>query len=346
MLVICGEEFNKVAVAAVSPEVFALALLVMADDGVCRAEDMACAAVVLLKADGAAVLMLALKAEDVLDRRAAEFIYALVVIADDADIPPAAGQQLREPELEVVSILIFVDEHISEAALPVIAYIVVRVKELDGVVNKVVKIHGVGREAAAGILRVYASDRPAAQVARKLSILAVLLGGYAAVLCAAYLADNGLRSVHLIVKLHVLDNVLEKTQAVGGIIDCEAACIAQPLRTAAQDAHTGGMERAGPDILRLFAEHTFKARLEFVGRLVRKGYCKDAPWVDRVERGETAGSVAPCSEDLKLLLVSILRYLVTVSGSAVTQKIRNAVYEHGGLPAARTREYQQRPLSR
>ena len=56
MLVICGEEFNKVAVAAVSPEVFALALLVMADDGVCRAEDMACAAVVLLKADGAAVL--------------------------------------------------------------------------------------------------------------------------------------------------------------------------------------------------------------------------------------------------------------------------------------------------
>ena len=47
-----------------------------------------------------------------------------------------------------------------------------------------------------------------------------------------------------------------------------------------------------------------------------------------------------------LLLVSILRYLVTVTGSAVTQKIRNAVYEHGGLSAACPREYQQRPLSR
>ena len=98
-------------------------------------------------------------------------------------------------------------------------------------------------------------------------------------------------------------------------------------------------------ILLLFAEHTFKARLEFVGRLVRKGYCKDA-------HGSTGSSAARrralsplSSEDLKLLLVSILRYLVTVSGSAVTQKIRNAVYEHGGLPAARPREYQQRPQS-
>ena len=99
MLVIRGEELHKVTVAAVSPEIFALALLVMADDGVCRAEDMACAAVVLLKADGAAVLVLALKAEDVLDRRAAEFIYALVVIADDADIPRAGTGDYSYPDI-------------------------------------------------------------------------------------------------------------------------------------------------------------------------------------------------------------------------------------------------------
>ncbi len=87
MLVICGEEFNKVAVAAVSPEVFALALLVMADDGVRGVENVACAAVILLKADGAAVLILALKRENILYRRAAELIDALVIIADNADIP-------------------------------------------------------------------------------------------------------------------------------------------------------------------------------------------------------------------------------------------------------------------
>ena len=74
------------------PQLLALTAEVVFDNGVCRAEDMSRAAVVLLKADDAAALVLVLERKYVLDRCAAEFVNALVIIADDTDIAPALGK--------------------------------------------------------------------------------------------------------------------------------------------------------------------------------------------------------------------------------------------------------------
>ena len=86
-------ELDKLAVTGVCPQLLALAPLIVADNGVRRVKDMACTAVVLLKADSAAAFKLAFKGENVFYGRAAELIYALIVITYNAYISPAPGEE-------------------------------------------------------------------------------------------------------------------------------------------------------------------------------------------------------------------------------------------------------------
>ena len=53
---------------------------------------MFCASVILFESDRAAVFILRFEGEDVFYIRAAEFIYALVVISDNSEVPVAAEQ--------------------------------------------------------------------------------------------------------------------------------------------------------------------------------------------------------------------------------------------------------------
>ena len=90
MLVIGNIKLDGLAGIAVCPELLALSADIVSDDGVCGLKDMRCAAVVLLKADDTAALVLVLEREYVLYRCATEFVDTLVIVADDADIAPAA----------------------------------------------------------------------------------------------------------------------------------------------------------------------------------------------------------------------------------------------------------------
>ena len=72
MLVVRHIELQLLAPVLVGPELLALAALIVADDGVGRVQNMPGAAVVLLQTDGAAVFILTLKGEDVLNGGAPE----------------------------------------------------------------------------------------------------------------------------------------------------------------------------------------------------------------------------------------------------------------------------------
>ena len=84
---------NMLACSILGPELFALSTLIIGDDGVGRVQDRLRRTVVLLQPDDLRAAVLRLKAENILDRSAAEFIDALVVIANDANILISAGKQ-------------------------------------------------------------------------------------------------------------------------------------------------------------------------------------------------------------------------------------------------------------
>ena len=129
--------------AVLGPEVFALAGHVVADDLVGGVEDVLGGAVVLLEPDDGRAGELLLKAQDVLDGRAAELIDALVVVADDAEVFVGARQQAHELKLGVVGVLVLVDEDVAPAVLVVLEDIGVLHEELDRLADDIVEIEGV-----------------------------------------------------------------------------------------------------------------------------------------------------------------------------------------------------------
>ena len=93
VLVVGDVKLYLVAVVLICPQLLALTPLIVADNGVRGVENVACLAIILLKTDGAALLILALERENILYRRAAELIDALVIIADNADIAEATREE-------------------------------------------------------------------------------------------------------------------------------------------------------------------------------------------------------------------------------------------------------------
>ena len=103
-----------------------------------------------------------LEGEDILDRRAAEFVDALVVVAHDADVAPTAGDDRGEEVLQVVCVLILVDKYVLEAALPIASDLFILLQELDREEEQVVKVHRAGSKHAALVFLIDLPDPNAA----------------------------------------------------------------------------------------------------------------------------------------------------------------------------------------
>src|SRR5919106_1804307 len=112
---------HGLALAELAPEVLRLALAIVGDDGVGRAQDRVGGAVVLLERDRAGAPEVALELEDVADVRAPEGVDGLVRVADGEDVPVLPGEELEEPVLGVVRVLILVHEDVAEGLLPALA---------------------------------------------------------------------------------------------------------------------------------------------------------------------------------------------------------------------------------
>ena len=341
-------ERERVTGFGLRPERFALSAGVVGDDVVGRVQDAAGAAVVLLETDGAGILILLFKVEDVLDRRTAELVDALVIVADDADVAPAVRQQGRELVLEVVRVLILVDEHITEAALPVLAHVRMLVEQADGVVDQVVKIHRPGGKQTLPVGLVHLTDADAARVVRRLRARQILLRRDAGVLGAADLREHGAVRKRLLVEIHVLENVLDDRLTVRRVVDREAVGVAKLIGVPPQDAHARGVESRGPDVRRgLGPEHALDAVLELVGRLVRERDGDDAPRLDRLDRRRPLRAPAlvrrqiRALEQRKIRLRRRIRHLVGVGPAAILDEIRDPVDEHRSFTAAGTGQQQQ-----
>ena len=81
--------------------------------------------------------------QNVPDVRAAELIDALVVIADDAEVPVFVSQQGNERKLRGVRVLVLVDHEVAEALLADRKHVRKLTEEFDGLHDEVVEIHRV-----------------------------------------------------------------------------------------------------------------------------------------------------------------------------------------------------------
>ena len=349
-LVLGDIELNFRALSVIRPEIFALSLFVVRNNGVGGIKYRLSRAVVLLEADNLCVLILLFKAQDVFDGSAAEAIDALIVIADDAYILVPRREKCSEHILRVVRILILIDHYVFEAVLIVFAGLLVRFEELHHVDYQIVKIHGVRRLEELLIFLIDLAYLLQAYI--RLVRRNELGGGNQLVLGAAYLGEHGLDGNHLLVISEALYALLGGAFGVVGVVDSEIMRIAYLIGVAAQNLGAGRVECARPDIVAVFAESLADTLLELACGFICEGYREnlprlrgtDAQKILRLEKARVA-----CEIIFKQRLVALAYRAGKVRGIislAVFDEVYDTVDEHGGFSAARSRKYQKRSFGR
>ena len=114
---------DLVAARILGPQRLALAPRVARHHRAGGGEDGAGGAVVLLQADDHRVGIVALEVEDVADLGAAPAVDRLVVVADHAQVAVARGEQVGEPVLHRVGVLVLVDQHVQEAVAVAVEHV-------------------------------------------------------------------------------------------------------------------------------------------------------------------------------------------------------------------------------
>ena len=125
---------------------------------VCRIQNIARRAVVLLQPDDPGIRIFFLKIKDIADIRAPELIDRLIVIPDNTQIPVFACQQTDQSELHSIRILIFIYHNITESLLVAFQHIRLSVQQLHCFHQKIIEIQSIIRPKLRLILPVYLRD--------------------------------------------------------------------------------------------------------------------------------------------------------------------------------------------
>ena len=267
VLVLDLDHAHRVAVAELRPEVLLLALAVVADDAVRGVEDVLRRAVVLLERDRVRAREVVLELEDVADVGAAAAVDRLVRVADDEDVAVLLGEELEQPVLRVVRVLVLVDEDVAERFLPLLARLGEALEHVDREEEHVVEVDGVRGEEPLLVQVVDLRDR---LVVEARDALRVLVRGDERVLRVRDLGVDAARREALRVALELLEAALHEPDLVGLVVDREVGAVAEPLRLAAQDPAARGVERHHPGGARGRADEVADALAHLPRRLVRE----------------------------------------------------------------------------
>ena len=218
-----------------------------------------------------------------------------------------AAEQLEQPVLRVVRVLVLVDEDVAERLLPALARLREALEHVDGEHEQVVEVHRVRREQAPLVEAVHVGD---GLVVERLDALQVLLGRDELVLRVRDLRVDAAGDEALRVALELLEAVLRQPDLVGLVVDREVRAVAEPRRLAAEDPAAGGVEREDPDRPRGVAEQVLEPLAHLPRRLVRERDGEDLVRL-RALRGD---------------------------------EVRDAVREHARLARAGPGDDEQRPL--
>ena len=212
-----------------------------------------------------------------------------------------SGQELQQPVLRVVGVLVLVDEDVAERVRPLLACFG---KALEHVVRQheqVVEVDRVRLEQALLVERVHVGN---GLVVERLHTLGVLTGADEAVLRVRDLRVDPTRREPFRIALELLEALLHEPDLVGLVVDREVRAVAETRRLAAKDAAAGGVEGQYPEAAGAAAEQVLEPLSHLAGSLVREGDGQDlirlrADGVDEVGDPvrEDAGLPGACAGD-------------------------------------------------
>ena len=138
-----GAHGHGLAVLAVGVQRLAQPALVLGDEARSGAQDLWGGAIVALQPDHLGAGKILLEAQDVVDFRPAPAIDRLVVIAHAADVLVALREKPQPQVLRHVGVLVFVHQHVFEAALILLQHVRVLLEDAQHLEQQVAEVGGV-----------------------------------------------------------------------------------------------------------------------------------------------------------------------------------------------------------
>ncbi len=262
---------DRNAVADVGPQLLGELAAVVGDHTVAGGEDVLRRAVVALELDDRDRLIgsreVVLEVEDVADIGSAEAENRLEIVPDDKEVFCVPREQLQQPVLRVVRVLVLVDKDVAESRLIAREHLGEQLEDVDGPHQQIVEVHRVHPHQLGLVERVRLGDRAFPPVA--LSVREVG-GRLEFVLGLGDTAGDRRRREPLGVGADLVEAALDEPAGVGSVVDREMARVAEPWRLGAQDPRAGGVERHHPHAARRVPEQPLGALAHLARGLVRE----------------------------------------------------------------------------
>ena len=271
MFVEGGVEIDRLAVAAIGPQLLAQAPGVVGDQGIGGLEDAGRGAVVLLQADGHGVREVGGILVDVLDFRAAPAVDRLVVVADHHQAVAALGQQAQPGVLHGVGVLELVHQDVPEALLVVRQQARMVAPQVQGAQQQLGEVDNPGAGAGGLVGFIDAAHGRQEQVAAGLD----MLRAQALVLLAVDKPLGLARRPALFVEAQVADHPLDQPLLVVAVEDLEGLAQAGFLPVRPQQAVRQAVEGAHPHAGRADAQQLLDAMAHLGSGLVGESHRQD-----------------------------------------------------------------------
>ena len=256
---------HRLALAQFRKQRFGEQLGVGANHIVGGAQDGAGGAVVLLQLDHLQRGKVQRQLFQVVQRGAAPAVNALVVVAHGGEVAAFAHQQFEQVVLCGVGVLVFIDQHVAEQALPLGAHLRKIAQQFERQADQVVKVHTL---VSAQALFVARHDDGDAALVVVLGLRQRLLGVQAHVLPQA---DGPLPLARRGRVGRATGCVLDDAVHIVGIQDAELGFEAKHLAVLAHHAHAERVEGADQHVLGLAANQLLGALAHFGGCFVGEG---------------------------------------------------------------------------
>ena len=124
-LICSAIDLNELARACLGIEALRLATCIMRNHRIGSLEDVACRAIVLLELDHHGVGIVLAEGQDVADVRPAPRIDGLVVVTNHHQIAVTRRQEVGDPVLRVVGVLVLVHADLAESLLVAMQHVLV-----------------------------------------------------------------------------------------------------------------------------------------------------------------------------------------------------------------------------
>ena len=265
---------DVLSLSVLCPEAFCLPPPVIPDHFICRVQYILRRAVILLELNDLRIRKDLFKIQDIFDVGPAETINALVVVAYNAEVPVLFRQKAYKTELGRIGILILIHHDVFET-LPIdLQDIRMLLKELDGLHDEIVKVHGVVLFEPFRIFFIEVGDKVPIEVSA--GHFRVLIGRDQFIFCGGDHIQDPLFLEFLRVNAVALKDLLHDRELVIRIIDREITGIAQLLRMSAKDPDTAGMKGHDPDLAGTEPDHIIDTASHLIRGFVREGDRQDA----------------------------------------------------------------------